>query len=493
MSNNDRGVRLDSLQEGRLLRDFFRESGYEMQPLLSWLGRIAPPSRQRRDLPLLLHQTREPNRLNTLVRWFVMEQAVEEAAARAAIPEDVLSLLLKSGLVVAESGRFTPAVLLLPLGELLTASDLAPKQNPRPDLVIGPTPAAQVLTHFAVCRGANSALDLCCGSGIHAMQIAGRCGTVVAADLNPRALLFAEFNARLNGLENIQFAQGDGFAAVEGRRFDLIVSNPPFFLLPSSDLLYRDNPLQLDGFVEKLMRAAPQFLNEGGFFQMIFEWVEIEGQSWQQRLAEWVSECGCDVWIIKDYTQAPTAYCDAKLRTVDQVSVVDDVKTLADWTAYYRRHNVAAMHGGMIAMRKRAGGRNWLEIEELPFHSKVPFGDLVEAVFDTRDQVAAADEEALLALRPRLSPHVGLVQVSQASETGWAAPSMQLKLEHGLERGCGVDQQVASFLSECTGKRTLGELMKSLLPQQGPEAAQARAGCLAVMSQLMRRGFVLKA
>jgi hypothetical protein len=151
------------------------------------------------------------------------------------------------------------------------------------------------------------------------------------------------------------------------------------------------------------------------------------------------------------------------------------------------------MHGGMIAMRKRAGGRNWLEIEELPFQAKMPFGDLVEAVFDTRDQVAAAGEEALLALRPRLSPYVGLVQVSQASESGWAVPSMQLKLDHGLERGCGVDQQVAAFLAECTGKRTLGELMLALLPQQGPDAAQARAGCLAVMRQLMRRGFVLSA
>jgi hypothetical protein len=68
---------------------------------------------------------------------------------------------------------------------------------------------------------------------------------------------------------------------------------------------------------------------------------------------------------------------------------------------------------------------------------------------------------------------------------------MQLKLDHGLERGCGVDQQVAAFLSECNGKRSLGELIQSLLPQEGPDAAQARAGCLAVMRELMRRGFVL--
>lgn len=492
MSKNDRGVHLDSLQEGLLLREFFRESGYRMQELLSWLGRIGPPSHHRRDLPLLLHLTREPNRLNTLVRWFIIEQTVEEGIARAVIPEEILRLFVKSGLIVAEGGTLVPAVLLLPLGDLLTASDQAPKDDPRPDLVIGPTPAAQVLSLFTVCRNVGSTLDLCCGSGIHALQKARHSETVVAADLNPRALLFAQFNARLNGVENIEFAQGDGFTPVEGRYFDLIVSNPPFFMLPSSGLLYRDNPLELDGFVENLVRQAPRFLNEGGLFQMIFEWVEIEGQTWQQRLGEWVSESGCDAWIIKDYTQQPTAYCDAKLHSVDQVSVEQDVEALACWTDYYRSRNVASMHGGMIAMRKRSGRRNWVEMEELPSHPKTPFGELVEAVFDAHDLCVTADDEALLAVCPRLSPRVRLEHVWQASEDGWTAPSMQLKLDHGLERGCGVDQQVAAFLSECSGKRSLGELIEALLPKEGPDAQQVRVGCFAVMRQLMQRGFVLK-
>jgi SAM-dependent methyltransferase len=490
MTSNDHSVQLGSLAEGRLLRDFFRESGYESENLAAGFGRIGPPTAHRRDLGLLLHQTREPNRLNTLVRWFIVGQAVEGKTARAMIPGEALRLLLKSGLVTIEGDQFVPAVVLLPFDGLLAASDLPPKDNPRPDLVVGITPAARALTQFAVRGKVRSLLDLCCGSGIHALLMAGQSDAVVAADLNPRALAFAQFNARLNGVDNVEYCQGDGFAPVEGRRFDLILSNPPFFLLPSSDLLYRDNPLDLDGFAQKLVRQAPHFLNEGGFFQMIFEWVEIEGQPWQQRLAAWLSESGCDAWLLKHYSQRPIEYCHARIRTTQPAAVEQDVDTLARWTEYYARHNVAAIHGGVIAMRKRSGGKNWIEIEEAPFDNQAPVGELVEAVFDTHDLVVGAGDEVLLELRPRLSPQATLEQVSRASAEGWTAPSMQLRLDDGLQRVSRVDPQVAVFLSECTGKRTLGELIRTLLPSEGPQADQIRAGCIAVMRQLMRRGFL---
>ena len=491
MSENDGGIHLDSVEEGRLLWDFFRASDYERKKLIAWLPWIAPPSVRRRNLPLMLHLTRERKPLHVLVRWFIMGQPVMEETAQAAISEEILRLLVKCGLLAVENGRFVPAVLLLPLGDVLAACDKAPTSNPRPDLVIGPGAPTQLLAEFMVSRKVQSALDLCCGPGIHAIQMTTLSEKVVAADLSPRALQFAQFNARLNGIETIEFVQGDGFSPLEGRCFDLIVSNPPFYMLPANELLYRDNPLELDRFVENFVRLAPRFLNEGGFFQMMLEWVEIEGQPWRQRLAEWVSESGCDVWIVKDFTQIPIQYCYTKLSTVDQVSVEQDVETLARWTDYYSRHNVAAMHGGILAMRKRSGRPNWVEMEEYSVDAKAAFGELVEAVFAGHDVVTDADDNALLALRPRLSPHARLEQVLQASPEGWAAPFMELKLDHGLQLACGVEGQVAVFLSECTGKRSVGELIESLLSKEGSGTEQARAACITVMRRLLQRGFVL--
>jgi hypothetical protein len=66
-------------------------------------------------------------------------------------------------------------------------------------------------------------------------------------------------------------------------QLDLIVSNPPFFLTRSSKILFTDNPFRLDSFVESLARQAPAFLNDGGYFQMLCETVELEDQPWRER------------------------------------------------------------------------------------------------------------------------------------------------------------------------------------------------------------------
>jgi ribosomal protein L3 glutamine methyltransferase len=77
----------------------------------------------------------------------------------------------------------------------------------------------------------TSVLDLCTGSGCLAI-LAARAfpnATIDAADLSSDALAVASRNVREHGLEDrIQLAQGDLFAAVRGKRYDLIISNPPY-------------------------------------------------------------------------------------------------------------------------------------------------------------------------------------------------------------------------------------------------------------------------
>ena len=484
MSTTDPIIRLESPEEGRVLREFFHGRGYNMKNLGPLLG-------QRGNVALLLHQTREPSLLHVLVHWFVIGRPVEEKTAASFVPEQILRLLVKSGLLIREGDGFAPVVLVLPFGDLLTVCDHAVESDhPPPDVVIGPNAPAGSLMNFTIRRQAGTALDMCCGGGIHAMKLAAHSDTVVASDLNPRALTFARFNARLHGAENIEFLEGDGFHTVSGRSFDLIVANPPFYLLPATDLLYRDNPLDLDGFARELMRQAPRYLNEGGIFQMVLEWVELEGQPWPKRLEEWFDGAGCDVWVVRNYAMRPIEYCEARLRSGGLATVDSDVKTLADWSEYYSRNKVTAMHGGVIAMRKRASAKNWTEMEETPMSIRRPVGELVESFFKAQDLAREADE-ALFDLRPRLSPHARLEQVSPASEQGWLNPSMQLRLSHGLERTCAVDQQVAAFLSHLNGTRSIRELLAALTPSQDVDPQRMQAQCMAVMRQLIRRGFVL--
>ena len=102
-------------------------------------------------------------------------------------------------------------------------------------------------------------LDLCTGNGSLAVlaTLAWPDVTVDAADLSTDALAVARINVDRHGLsDRIRLHQGDGLDAVAGRRYDLILCNPPYVNAASMAALpaeYRAEPaLALDGGTDGL-------------------------------------------------------------------------------------------------------------------------------------------------------------------------------------------------------------------------------------------------
>ncbi|MCY3809577.1 MAG: peptide chain release factor N(5)-glutamine methyltransferase [Gemmatimonadetes bacterium] len=76
----------------------------------------------------------------------------------------------------------------------------------------------------------GSALEIGTGSGAIAISLAteGLAGSVTATDVSPEALAVAIGNARRAGARGIEFLAGDSLAPVGQRKFDLVISNPPY-------------------------------------------------------------------------------------------------------------------------------------------------------------------------------------------------------------------------------------------------------------------------
>ena len=120
-------------------------------------------------------------------------------------------------------------------------------------------------------------LDLCTGNGSLAVlaALAWPEVTVDAADLSTDALAVARLNIDRHELaDRIGLHAGNGLTAVAGRRYDLILCNPPYVNSAAMAALpaeYRAEPgLALAGgadgmdFIRGLLQAAPDHLTEHG-------------------------------------------------------------------------------------------------------------------------------------------------------------------------------------------------------------------------------------
>lgn len=123
----------------------------------------------------------------------------------------------------------------------------------------------------------ESVLDLCTGSGCLAILAQGAFpnARVTGSDISHAALEVAKINRRDYGMEEtLELVQGNLFENLQGRRFDLILSNPPYVTTASMEALpgeYRHEPVLAlaageDGMdvVEHIVREAADHLTEHG-------------------------------------------------------------------------------------------------------------------------------------------------------------------------------------------------------------------------------------
>lgn len=153
---------------------------------------------------------------------------------------------------------------------------------PRPDTETLVDWALELLSGLA---GQPSVVDLGTGSGAIALAIKAACprAQVTAVDFSADALAVARANGERLGLA-VDWRHGSWFEPLAGRRFDLVVSNPPYIAGDDPHLpALRHEPRTAltpggDGLadLQTLVDVAPQHLNDGGWLLMEHGWDQAE-------------------------------------------------------------------------------------------------------------------------------------------------------------------------------------------------------------------------
>jgi release factor glutamine methyltransferase len=198
-----------------------------------------------------------------------------------------------------EDARINGAIALRALGQPV-AYILEKREFYGRDFIVGPDvliprPETEVLVEAALERAPTSdgsnrrfpatqppaILDLGTGSGAIAITLACERpeARIAATDSSTAALRLAARNASANAC-NVELVEGDWYGAVRGRRFSMIVSNPPYIAatdphLSQGDLRFEPRAALTDGSadgldsIRTLVGGASEHLEAGGW--LLFE------------------------------------------------------------------------------------------------------------------------------------------------------------------------------------------------------------------------------
>lgn len=420
-------VRLDAAR----LRERLAASGFDA----AFLGEVEGVAPLNLDLP------RRP-----LLRWFLARRAgpaadlaslfgysepVPAERVEAALGAGVTGELLEAGVLEDAGGeRLRARFMIVPHEDMWFLSDPLSGGG---DAVMGPGMTTLILHRLLNELPAASVLDLGCGAASLAIAAARRGARATAADISPRALAVAAFNARLNGAE-LELVLGDGVAPLGGRAFDLVLSQPPYLPAPEGEpeATYLHGGRWGDELAMRFVAGAARVLAPGGVAALHFDSLVRPGEPLPERLRAAIGDAPAELLAL--VSKGPPPDLQAMFYAgMDHPDLGESFQRLA----IANREHLAALGvteiSRVLAVLRRPkgaappGGRYRIVLQAPPVNLLRP-GAVSEALAGL--DLASGPEEALLAAR--LAPPADATFVGE-----WRSPAdpSPARLEVRFARG----------------------------------------------------------
>jgi SAM-dependent methyltransferase len=313
------------------------------------------------------------------------------------------------------------------------------------------------------------------------LHLAGHANSVVATDVNPRALALAAATARLNG-QHWDLREGSLYDPIADEEFDLIVSNPPFVISDGAmRYSYRDSGLAGDGICRALVENIATHLRPGGTGQLLANWIVREDSDWRDRVGGWVSATECDAWVVQREMADPAEYVGLWLADAGEDGKAGSDRSQAlllaqNWLDYLAAERVKGIGMGLITVRRSGSAEPSVTMDEITGQGEEVTGDEADGFLRRRAWAEHTPDGALLDCRLALSPQVMLEQRSLAGHDGWRTVLRMVRRQGGPGAVLQLDEWGQALLAGCTGAVPLQVLIDLLAAAHGlPTEALAAA------------------
>jgi SAM-dependent methyltransferase len=176
-----------------------------------------------------------PQPADVLSSLFILNRTVDREYARRVLNPELTNLLLELSFMDSVADGYQGTVSITPyrsrffLSDRIFDNSMPLRVNPvqRPDSVMPPH-MTSLIALDTIDKLDGAVMDVGCGSGFLALNMAQHCERTAGIDLNPRCIRFARANGMLNG-SPAEFSVTDfaDLSVPPGERYDYLIFNSP--------------------------------------------------------------------------------------------------------------------------------------------------------------------------------------------------------------------------------------------------------------------------